>query len=332
MTTSPIKGPKPYSKEWYGYRFLDVTRKKRPFVFGASEAAVLVGKSPYKTRLGLYLEKVGKEPPEMDNHAMLMGRLLEPVVLSLYEEKTGFSLIKKCPMYFSRDIWWMSATPDGIALNGGEWDRTVDAKTSSFRMYEGEDANLYQFGEDGTDQVPLDYIFQAQQQMKVCGVDRTDFPVLFDARTLRIYTVHRDERLISALVEAGEKLAKNILEGEEPEPDWSHDTTRSLLRTRKPEKVQEIGFVDEAVDGIWDQLQYCNKQIKKFEEMATELKNRLYEKVGEFGRAVLPSGRELNRIEVQDTFYSHQDVEKVQSLVGQLKRAGYEYYKERKAK
>src|SRR5689334_10096938 len=56
---------------------------------GGSDAAAIIGKSPFKTALQLYREKIGEaqEPPATP--AILRGKYLEDVAVTIYCDMTG---------------------------------------------------------------------------------------------------------------------------------------------------------------------------------------------------------------------------------------------------
>lgn len=206
-------GPMPQTPEWTALRYFDPDRE-RPVIFGASEAAAACGMSPYTTPLELFLLKRRELDPEEENDAMRLGKKLEPIVLDEYQLRTGRVLAVDLPMFLHADHAFMAATPDAMA----ESDTVaVDAKTSSFRRYNrSADVADEKFGEEGTDQMPSDYVLQAQQQIAVLGVDSVDFPVLFDGRTLRIYTVQRNDELINIVTSAERELAERIASDDPP--------------------------------------------------------------------------------------------------------------------
>jgi predicted phage-related endonuclease len=225
-----IPGPAAQSDEWKALRRFDA-RRERPVIFGASEAAAVCNVSPYSSPLQVYLEKRGEFETEEDSQAADMGRRLEPIILDLYEERTDCRLLREQRTYFHRDLPFMAATPDGLAYGETpdlfQW--AVDSKSTSFRRFDASGENVNAYGIEGSDQIPLDALFQAQQQMAVTGLDRVDFPVLFDGRTLRVYTVQRNEDLLEQIIAAEEQLARNIRNGEPPEPNYWHEGTRNLL-------------------------------------------------------------------------------------------------------
>ncbi len=58
---------------------------------GSSDSAAVVGLSPYKSPLELWMEKTGRKAPDdlSDNEAVFWGSTLEPVIAQVYGEKTG---------------------------------------------------------------------------------------------------------------------------------------------------------------------------------------------------------------------------------------------------
>ena len=58
---------------------------------GSSDAAVAIGLSPYKSPLSLWLEKTHRKAPDdlSEKEAVIWGTVLEPVLASVYAERTG---------------------------------------------------------------------------------------------------------------------------------------------------------------------------------------------------------------------------------------------------
>ena len=224
-------GPMPHTPEWERMRLYDPTFAQ-PVRIGASECAGACGVSKYEQPLSIYLQKRGEVSrdfsPDIEQRLRL-GLLMEPVILTEYTQRTRSIVTPGQPTYFSIKWPWMSATPDAFATaDGVSW--IVECKNSSEYMQDrsGEDATM--FGVDGTDQVPLDYMFQAQHQMAVTGFDRVDFAVLVGGNRLNVYTVKRDEMLIQSIVEATRQLAEQIVAGTPPEPQYSHPSVARCLK------------------------------------------------------------------------------------------------------
>jgi putative phage-type endonuclease len=145
-------------KEWL--------ERRRQYI-GGSDAAAALGISRFKTRLQLCLDKWGEvndEPTEV----MRRGTILEPLVARLYQDGTGHQ-VEAGPWCVSDDHPFMAATPDLIDV---ELDCIVQLKTASVW-------GRHLWGEHGTDEIPDDYMCQAQHEMAVTGALSNVFAVLF---------------------------------------------------------------------------------------------------------------------------------------------------------
>lgn len=270
------EGPATGSQEWLDMRKFESSRS-RPVVIGASEAAAACGRSRYCSPLELYLIKRGeyeqqRTPEQIES--MEMGHALEPVILDRYEKRTGIALVRNLPMCFSSELPWIAATPDGRPVDSAI-DLVVDAKRTTGRMFDKSGDDAHAFGVDGTDQIPIEYLFQAQQQCLVMGVSRVDFPVLFDGAVLRIYPVKRDEQLIAEIVECTRELADRIVSGRPPEPDYSHAGTSKLLQsTRKSTAGKVIEWGSEIIEK-WDAVADLKLRAKEIQKRIDTIQNEL---------------------------------------------------------
>ncbi len=328
---NPIPGPESYSAEWYAVRKFDPERKERPVIFGASEAAAVCNQSPYSSALELYLEKRGEYTREFSSDAQLrmdMGKRLEPIILDVYEDRRNCHLTRELPMYF-HPVWsFMAATPDAIAtiVSGGETvsEWSVDAKSTGWRMLDKEGNDDSKYGEDGSDQVPLSNLFQAQVQMAVMGLDLCEFPVLVDARELRIYTVARNDDLIQQIALAEAELAERIIAGDPPEPNWNHSGTIKVLHRMRGVDAGKVAILTTEDHDLWVRKEALSKTQKMIEEEIDEIKARMMwalegAEIGRFPDANI----EIKRTVIKDSLVTEKDVTDLSARVGQVKRAGH---------
>jgi len=97
----------------------------------------------------------------------------------------------------------------------------VNAKTA--RTREG-------WGEPETDQVPVDYLLQAQAEMLVAGVSLHSIPVLFAGADVSFYEV-KEDRELGRMIEAGvDEFWRCVESGTPPPPESDEDV--SLLYAR----------------------------------------------------------------------------------------------------
>lgn len=274
----PLVGPDPKTPEWY---------QARMSCIGASEAAAACGLSPYAQPLDLYLEKRGMKPPKEETDAMRLGTLMEPVVISEYEHRTGYAT-KPCSLLFHGTNRFIGATPDRMVLDqAGRFP--MDAKTTTFRR-------AAEFGEEGSDQIPTDYLLQAQQQMYVTSAERCDIAVLLDGRTLRVYQVARHDDLIEMLVQAETELWQRIVDGNPPEPNWTHPRTPELVRSLHGLQNDLVVELSEETSESWRRYQSLGDRIKILQEERDALKARVLYAMGEAATGRLADGAgELTR-------------------------------------
>src|SRR5690606_14007896 len=121
-----------------------------------SELLAALGKDSRCSRLELFKRKVG-ELPELDlsdNERILFGNLLEPVLRQEFARRMGTEVIVPQQTLF-HPTEPLVGHPDGWmpALNRG-----VEIKTAD--KFEAED-----FGEPGSDQVPIRYLVQCAGYM-----------------------------------------------------------------------------------------------------------------------------------------------------------------------
>ena len=158
---------------------------------GASEAAAACGLSPWKTPYELWADKTSALVIESQSARMEWGSRLESVVMLKYLEDLppeAGTLEAPCQFQVSREYPWMGCTPDGLLP-----DRVVEIKTAGL-------GQAREWGEEGTDAVPLQYLLQVTHQMVVCGRRKADIPVLIGGNDYRVYSVELDEELADLLI------------------------------------------------------------------------------------------------------------------------------------
>jgi putative phage-type endonuclease len=138
---------------------------------GGSDVAAILGLSPFQTPLDIWRAKVlGDESDE--STAMERGRRLEPYVLRAYADKANALLQQRKEPYVDG---WRIGNVDMLAERRG-WPRVVEAKTTV----------MDDWGEEGTDEVPVYYQTQGLWYLDLAALDECDFPVLVIPRDPRV--------------------------------------------------------------------------------------------------------------------------------------------------
>lgn len=256
-------------KEWLSERTKGV---------GASEAAAALGVSLYETPIDLWQKKTHRAPPTEENEAMMMGRLLEPILATLYERRTG-RLVGRRQEFFRHPIHdFITATIDGATD-----DRLVEFKTCG--------AWAKEWGDEDSDQIPEPYLVQVAQQMFVTGYEVADVAVLIGGQRFKVFTVERDHGLVNAVAEGVRRFWDCVIQ--DTPPTWGRMTPGSLA-VLNPECMGEMAF-DPGTAGCVLRYEEAKKAAKEKEEEAERFKLMILSALGNHQYGILPDGRRIKR-------------------------------------
>ena len=301
----PIIGPHQRTPEWYALR-----RNADDPRFGATDAAVLLGESRYKTPRHLYEEFI-EPPPPMDNDAMRLGRHLEPAVQSLYAEVEQAAVINDIPVaihptlpvFASVDSLWEPVKYPGSVFSWEEYCDEFPGPEDGMNILEIKTsfspAIADQLGEDGTDWVPTEWLCQVQQQMGVLGLPRAVIAVLLFGK-LRTFAVDANPDIIAGIERAAVEMRERVLRREPPELDWKHETTPDLVRALRHDIVGGTWQADGEAVELWALQRDLAAEISTLEKERALVKAKFEQRMieHEAATALLPNGKQVVRREV----------------------------------
>lgn len=198
---------------------LPVDRSK---FLGGSDAAAILGISPWRSPLQVWLDKTQPAMPEITDPSRLAvlnrGKRMEPYVLDLLQEETGLIVVRRNERYIDPEFGFMACEIDGES-DAGE---NIEIKTvSPFKAKE--------WGEEQTDAIPVHYTAQAMHGLMVTGRDVCVFGVLIGGDDFRIYRVERDEETIAAMREKEVRFWRENIEAMVPPPPATHADIEALF-------------------------------------------------------------------------------------------------------
>lgn len=183
---------------------------------GGSDAAAIVGLSPYSSKYRVWAEKLGRVAQRKDSEAMRQGRDLEEYVAQRFEEATGKKTTPGVAFLINPEYPFAHANTDrGIE---GE-DAGLECKTTSV-------LNLKRFkgGE-----YPAEYYAQCVHYMAVTGARYWYLAVLVLGKAFYHYRIDRDEAEIEWLMNEERTLWNDyIMTGIEPPGDGSKADTEAI--------------------------------------------------------------------------------------------------------
>lgn len=202
----------------------------RSTYIGSSDAAPIAGLSKWASPLTVWMRKTGLDPDgPKPTLRMWLGERLEPIILELYEAKTG----RKPPRVVGPDDPPMFHVEHPFIGAHPDYER-LEVKTSR---------SAYGWGDDGETvtlsnlAIPVGYFAQVQHQNAVMGWDWSDVAVLIGHDDIRRYTVPADADFIGRLILA-EIEFWGYVERNEPPPDDDPEARAALLRALYPEDTE----------------------------------------------------------------------------------------------
>lgn len=153
---------------------------------GGSDVAAILGLSPWKTAVDVYLDKVeqnNNEAGTQDIHTPIFwGNKHEESILEAYEIETG-NKISFLDTVFDKNVPFLFANVDAVARDEKV---IVEAKSTTAQN---------EWGEEGTSQIPKHYLCQVAHYASILNADYVDIPVLFFGSTFHIYRYERNLQL-----------------------------------------------------------------------------------------------------------------------------------------
>lgn len=202
-------------------------------VVSASKIPAIVGLSRYESRFSLWHVMAGNTEPEPNNATFERGHYLEPAIAHWFTDRTARedALSDQLAELDAHDLviagtYAHGDTPKHVASP----DRNVvDADGSPVAVLELKSGqNDWEWGETGTDQIPIGYRCQVQWQLYVMDLRVAYVACITSRLEFRWYRIDRDDEDIAFLVEAADAFLASIAAGEEPDLDSSEHTYNAL--------------------------------------------------------------------------------------------------------
>lgn len=257
---------------------------------GASDAAVVLGLSKWKSPFNLYAEKVGLLAPSPEElEWMEWGRRLEPVIAQKYEDDTGRQTRDLGDYALTTgDEPWLIATLDREVLA----DHTPNKPLAPLVPGVLELKNAIEYKRDEwAEEPPLEYQVQLQHQLAVTGYSWGSLAVLIGGRAFLWTDMDRNDRFIAKLLEHEAAFWQRVVREQPPEPDASKATADALAALFPKEGIAELVRL-----GGEDALELDNARMaaklesEKLKTVLDECDNKLKALIGANVGCVMPNG------------------------------------------
>ena len=254
--------------------------RERATYLGSSDAAGILGLSPWATPLDIYYRKVGYpggQPPIPDpqrERILRRGKLMEPVVIEMMRaeypiEITRISTPENPNRYQDEEFPFMAAEIDF------EW-RVTEEMQELFPKFQalpvgsiqnGEVKTVHPFaasewGEAESDEIPIHYAVQSMHAMGVKRRQACLFALLIGSDNLTPYQIMAEDAILLPMRKRlAEFWIKHVLPRIPPEPVNLPDVYR-MLRIKRDTEVQANADLMKLVGLLKEQ----KEQMKNIEE------------------------------------------------------------------
>lgn len=220
----------------------DFTHDRSKYL-GGSDIGAILGLSPYKTALDVWLEKTGKQTHHTDNLPIRFGTFAEEFVASEYRHATGFNLIQYPQAVVHSQHSFLVGHIDRFVTACPEAKAFTDEGTCcASHLLECKTAHPFaqsQWGEAGSDEVPMSYLAQCHWYLCLTQLERCDLAVLFGNSDFRIYQIYRDPQVENTLLESAIAFWQNHVQTDMPPQAKTIGDFQKLFAKETPGKTVE---------------------------------------------------------------------------------------------
>ena len=274
-------------EDWLGYRRLGI---------GGSDAAAIMGVSPFCTKRDLYYDKCGITPAideeESNWVAKEVGHRLEDLVAEIFSKKTGFRVFPVRKMFRHPLYPFMLADVDFFIDFGDGTYGILECKTTNYNCQD-------KWANNST---PVNYEYQGRHYMAVMNINKVYFACLYGNNEDEFFIryMERDLELEEDLIAEEEYFWNdNVKMGVEPPYTEKADLVLESIRKhygpadKDADKVNlnrkhKVGI--ERYLELKEQKSKLDQESKKLEEQMKESYAEIVEEMGVSCTGVLKDG------------------------------------------
>lgn len=262
---------------------------------GGSMIAKILKQSKWGSPLDAYLELTDPSSrPQKEGEDIDRGRFLEPAIRAWTNKKLEPEgiVFEPAPVMAYPHWEWATVSPDGLSYFTGR-----DALSRSPQLLEikaPRRADLALWGEEGSDEVPVDALLQTHWGLMVTNAEEGVVAALLGGE-LRIFRVKRDPELEAKMLDRAKEFVElYVLPNIPPEPTFGDDKNVLFLHPR-----------DTKPPLAWDQLTTTQREavgeyLGAYADEAAALKRlegwepAVKMLIAEHSGIVLPDGRRID--------------------------------------
>ncbi len=246
-------------------------RNFRTTGLGGSDIAAVMGISPFRTALDVWLEKTGRQAPQdiSNVEAVYWGTVNEAAVADRWARDHPECNVRRLNATLVGRPEWKMANLDRLVVEGGR-PSVLEIKTASaFKA------------EEWADGVPPYYLTQVTWYLAITGWDMAHVAVLIGGNDYREFDVPRDEEDVRAVTEAATDFWENyVAKDVMPQVVGADATTLAGLMPQRGEGLATPTDMEEA-DRLIEAYQQARERERESKAEAEDAQARLCAIIGE---------------------------------------------------
>lgn len=247
---------------------------ERKFGIGGSDAAVIMGMSPWKSALQLWGEKTGviEEKDLSDNESVYWGNVLEEVVANEFQNRHPELLV---------DVVGVSVVSEEHPFMRGNLDRVVYEVDGSAAVLEIKTVGSYGAKQWENETVPDYYLCQVQHYMAVTGYDKAYIAALIGGQKYVERLVLRDDAFISLLIEQERLFWETVQNNTPPDADGSDDAASAIKALYPASTEGKYVELPDEIDKLIAQKKSYEAVTDEYEAMVRTIDNKIRQAIGD---------------------------------------------------
>lgn len=241
----------------------------------ATDAAKVLGLSPWGGPIDVWLEKTGRDETERETTpAMLRGRRREALVLGYYEDENAVPLVRHDSYTLVRSPLapLIACTPDARRSDNLI---PVEAKTARW-------ADPRMWGPTDTDEFPVHYAAQIMIQCFALSANEGHLPVEFGGEEYRQYWLRPASSQVEAMVERLLKWwEEHVVADVAPPASGSQGYSDWLKREYPRAEVKTVDAVELGIDLEGARFGALRAQVKELESLRDASANAIKQAMGD---------------------------------------------------
>lgn len=233
--------------------------KVRKLGLGGSDMAAVLGLSPWRSPIDVWLDKTSDAVEEKESEPMYWGNVLEEVVAQEFAKRSGYKVRNNNFTLQSEEHPYLLANIDReiVGLDAG-----LECKT----------ANAFKANEWDGDNVPDAYYIQCQHYMAVTGKSSWWIACLVGGNTFHYKEIKRNEEVIAAIIDTGAAFWELVKNKTMPAPDDTKQCENALKKLYQKSNGQSVELPANYGNMILDYLEIKN-QLSELETKKRGIEN-----------------------------------------------------------